>query len=59
MGIIMIPQQMKMNLYMMLGSMMLPVGVGAFVVGALVGALYGAWAGWRPQPKGYSLESLR
>ncbi len=38
MGIIMMPQQMKMNLFMMLGSMMLPVGVGAFVMGAMVHA---------------------
>ena len=38
MGIVMMPQQMKMNLFMMLGSMMLPVGVGAFVMGAMVHA---------------------
>ncbi len=38
MGIIMMPQQMKMNLFMMLGSMMLPVGVAAFVMGAMVHA---------------------
>ncbi len=38
MGILMLPQQMKMNLFMMLGSMMLPVGVAAFVMGAMVHA---------------------
>ncbi len=38
MGIIMMPQQMKMNLFMMLGSMMLPVGAAAFVMGAMVHA---------------------
>lgn len=38
MGIIMMPQQMKMNLFMMLGSMMLPVGAGAFAMGAMIHA---------------------
>jgi len=38
MGIVMMPQQMKMNLFMMLGSMMLPVGAAAFVMGAMVHA---------------------
>ena len=38
MGNIMLPQQMKMNLFMMLGSMMLPVGAAAFVMGAMVHA---------------------
>ena len=38
MGILMFPQQMKMNLFMMLGSMMLPVGAAAFVMGAMVHA---------------------
>ncbi len=38
MGIVMMPQQMKMNLFMMLGSMVLPVGVGAFLMGAMVHA---------------------
>ncbi len=38
MGIIMMPQQMKMNLFMMLGSMMLPVGAAAFVMGAMMHA---------------------
>ena len=38
MGILMLPQQMKMNLFMMLGSMMLPVGAAAFVMGAMVHA---------------------
>ncbi len=38
MGIFMLPQQMKMNLFMMLGSMMLPVGAAAFVMGAMVHA---------------------
>ncbi len=36
MGILMLPQQMKMNLFMMLGSMMLPVGAAAFVMGAMM-----------------------
>ncbi len=36
MGIMMMPQQMKMNLFMMLGSMMLPVGAAAFVMGAMM-----------------------
>ncbi len=38
MGIVMMPQQMKMNLFMMLGSMMLPVGAAAFVMGAMMHA---------------------
>jgi len=38
MGIFMLPNQMKMNLFMMLGSMMLPVGAAAFVMGAMVHA---------------------
>ncbi len=38
MGIAMMPQQMKMNLFMMLGSMVLPVGVGAFLMGAMLHA---------------------
>ncbi len=38
MGILMLPQQMKMNLFMMLGTMMLPVGAAAFVMGAMVHA---------------------
>lgn len=38
MGIIMLPRQMKMNLFMMLGSMVLPVGTGAFLMGAMVHA---------------------
>jgi hypothetical protein len=36
MGILMLPRQMKMNLFMMLGSMVLPVGAGAFLMGAMV-----------------------
>ena len=36
MGILMMPNQMKMNLFMMLGSMMLPLGSTAFVVGAMI-----------------------
>ncbi len=36
MGIIMLPQQMKMNLFMMLGTMMLPAGVAAFAMGAMI-----------------------
>lgn len=38
MGIIMLPRQMRMNLFMMLGSMVLPVGAGAFLMGAMVHA---------------------
>ncbi len=38
MGILMLPQQVKMNLFMMMGSMMLPVGAAAFVMGAMVHA---------------------
>ena len=38
MGIAMMPRQMKMNLFMMLGSMMLPVGAAAFVMGAMAHA---------------------
>ena len=38
MGILMMPRQMKMNLFMMLGSMVLPVGAAAFVMGAMVHA---------------------
>ena len=38
MGIFMLPDQMKMNLFMMLGSMMLPVGAAAFVMGAMAHA---------------------
>lgn len=50
MGIFMLPQQMKMNLFLMLGTMMLPVGAAAIVMGAMVhavmsgvfGLIYGA-----------------
>ncbi len=38
MGIFMLPDQMKMNLFMMLGSMMLPIGAAAFVMGAMMHA---------------------
>ena len=38
MGIILMPQQMKMNLFMMLGTMVLPVGAAAFLMGAMVHA---------------------
>lgn len=38
MGIILMPRQMKMNLFMMLGSMVLPVGAGAFLMGAMAHA---------------------
>lgn len=38
MGIALMPQQMKMNMFMLLGSMVLPVGAGAFVMGAMVHA---------------------
>lgn len=39
MGIIMLPDQMRMNLFMMLGTMMLPVGAAAFVMGAMAHAV--------------------
>ena len=35
-GVLMLPNQMKMNLFMLLGSMMLPVGAAAFVAGAMM-----------------------
>lgn len=38
MGILMAPQQMKMNLFAMLGTMVLPAGAAAFVMGAMVHA---------------------
>ncbi len=38
MGILMLPRQMKMNLFMMLGTMMLPAGALAFAMGAMVHA---------------------
>ena len=38
MGIAMLPQQMKMNLFTMLGTMVLPAGAAAFVMGAMVHA---------------------
>jgi hypothetical protein len=36
MGIAMIPAQMKMNLFQMLGTMMVPAGTMAYVVGAMM-----------------------
>jgi hypothetical protein len=42
MGIFMMPDQMKMNLFMMLGSMTLPVGAAAIVMGAMVHAVMSA-----------------
>lgn len=36
MGILMAPQQMKMNLFAMLGTMVLPAGTAAFLMGAMV-----------------------
>ena len=42
MGIFMLPDQMKMNLFMMLGSMTLPVGAAAIVMGAMVHAVMSA-----------------
>jgi len=39
MGIAMLPQQMKMNLFTMLGTMVLPAGAAAFLMGAMVHAL--------------------
>ncbi len=38
MAMIAMPRQMKMNMFMLLGSMMLPVGVTAFLAGAMVHA---------------------
>ncbi len=38
MGILMLPQQMKMNLFPMLGTMVLPAGAAAFVMGAMMHA---------------------
>jgi hypothetical protein len=38
MGITMLPQQMKMNLFMMLGTMMVPVGGMALVMGGMMHA---------------------
>jgi len=35
-GIAMLPRQMKMNVFMLLGSMVLPVGTAAFLMGAMV-----------------------
>ncbi len=39
MGIFMLPEQMKMNLFMMLGTMLLPVGAAAIMLGAMVHAV--------------------
>jgi hypothetical protein len=39
MGIAMMPSQMRMNLFLMLGTMLLPVGVAAYVLGAMVHAM--------------------
>lgn len=36
MGIIMMPRQMKMNMFMLLGTMVLPPGATAFLMGAMV-----------------------
>ena len=38
-GIAMMPAQMRINLFLMLGTMMLPVGVVAYVLGAMVHAM--------------------
>ncbi len=38
MGILMMPRQMKMNMFMLLGTMVLPVGAGAFIMGAMIHA---------------------
>lgn len=35
-GVFMLPKQMKMNLFAMLGTMVLPAGAAAFVMGAMV-----------------------
>lgn len=37
-GMLMMPRQMKMNMFMLLGSMVFPVGAGAFLMGAMVHA---------------------
>ncbi len=39
MSIFMLPEQMKMNLFMMLGTMLLPVGAAAIMMGAMVHAV--------------------
>lgn len=39
MGIAMMPAQMKMNLFLMLGTMMFPVGTMAYVAGAMMHAM--------------------
>jgi len=38
MGIILLPKQMKMNLFSMLGTMVLPAGAAAFLMGAMAHA---------------------
>jgi hypothetical protein len=35
-GIVMLPQQMRVNVFVLLGSMVLPVGATAFLMGAMV-----------------------
>ncbi len=45
MGIAMFPQQMKMNLFAMLGTMVLPAGAAAFVMGAMAHAVMSAGFG--------------
>ncbi len=39
MGILMMPRQMKMNLLLLLGTMMVPAGVMAYVAGAMIHAV--------------------
>jgi hypothetical protein len=39
MGIAIMPEQMKMNLFLMLGTMMLPTGAMAYVAGAMMHAV--------------------
>ncbi len=39
MGILMMPRQMKMNLLLLLGTMVVPAGVTAYVAGAMIHAM--------------------
>jgi len=39
MGILLLPRQMKMNLFAMLGTMVLPAGAAAFLMGAMMHAV--------------------
>ena len=45
MGLLMLPAQMKMNLLLLLGTMVLPVGAAAYVVGLTVHAMMSVFFG--------------